>query len=126
MIRILELLEETYPSFYHAGKLTRILKSSLDGEFSKIIRYLKATNKIIITLAEDEYLKPMGYNTMQRDNLLQQDGITITPGGIDFLIEIKQLEMNEKRNMILIWSTVAIAFFAFVSLIINLLNIYKK
>ena len=124
MMKVLELLEETYPSFYHAGKLMKKSGiSSLDGEFSQILRYLKETEKINIVFPESR-IAPTGRYKLA-SWLMQIDEITITPGGIDFLTKMKNLEINEQRNKILVWSTVAIAFFAFVSLVIGLLNYIK-
>lgn len=94
MINILELLLETYPESYSISRLTKKLDVSIDGEFSKVIRYLKERSKIIVEGA---------------DKLQQDSKITITPNGIDFLFEIKHLESEEKRNNFLLLATITIA-----------------
>lgn len=90
LIKVLKLLEETYPQLYHAGKLTRILGVSLNGEFSKIIRYLEESEKIEV--------RRIGQDPSQneRERYYPNDEIKIKPDGINFLEEIKLLESREK------------------------------
>lgn len=81
LIRILELLDETYPESYSVERLTKYLNVIKDGIFSKSMRYLRLRNKIIAT----EVLHP-------------KDMISITPEGIDFLSDIKLLEVKENNS----------------------------
>ena len=48
MFKILKLLEEVYPNPIKVEELMKKAKlKNIDGEISKIIKYLKETNKII-------------------------------------------------------------------------------
>ena len=124
IMRIVEILEETYPQHYKAERLRRkVGLLSLDGEFSQILRYLKETEKIDIVFPESR-IAPTGRYELALW-LMQIDEITIKPEGIDFLTKLELIQSNEKRNNILIWSTGAIAFFALVSLVIGLLNYFR-
>jgi len=111
LVQILEILEETYPECYHAGKLIKKLGlHSFDGEFFKATKYLRSKRKIIV-----------GYNIPDNSNreILQQgDEISITPDGIDFLVELKSIEVNEKRNNLIMWATIVIALATIINIII--------
>lgn len=111
LTKILELLEETYPQFYHAGKLTRILGVSLDGEFSKIIRYLEESKKIEV--------RRIGQDPSQneRERYYPNDEIKINPTGIGFLNELILIETRERLNRWIVAATIVIA----VSTLVNLL-----
>lgn len=78
LIKLLELLDETYPESYSVERLTKKLNLAKDGIFSKSIRYLKLRDKIIAT-----------------DVLHPKDLISITPEGIDFFDNLKSLEFKE-------------------------------
>lgn len=108
LIKILELLEETYPRFYHAGKLMKkVGLYEIDGEFSKIIRYLTSTHKIILVPS----------TTSEDDRLVSNDEITINPEGIDFLSELILIKTREKLNRWIVYATIVIA----ISTLVNLL-----
>jgi len=114
LIRILELLEETYPQFYHAEKLIKMLGlHSFDGEFFEVIKYLKSKGKIIVA-----YNIPDNSN---REILRQGDEVSITPDGIDFLIKLKSIEVNEKRNSWIMWATIVIALATVINVCVHLL-----
>jgi len=115
LIKILELLEGTYPAFYHAGKLTGILGVSLDGEFSQILRYLKETGKINIVFPESR-IAPTGRYKLA-SWLMQIDEITITPEGIDFLNNLRLIETREKLNIWIVAATIVIAVSTFANLL---------
>jgi len=102
LIKILELLEETYPQIYHAGKLTRILRVSLDGEFFKIIRYLYSKRFVIISDLE----------------IALDCEISITSDGINFLNELKLIETREKLNRWIVIATSIIAISTVVNVIL--------
>lgn len=103
LIKILELLEGTYPAFYHAGKLTGILGLSLDGEFSKIIRYLEKSEKIEV--------RRIGQDPSQneRERYYSNDEIEINHTGINFLNELLLIETREKLNLWIVAATIVIA-----------------
>ena len=103
LIKTLELLKRAYPTDFAVSNLTKKLGVSYDGEFSKIIRYLRATHKVIAP-----------------EKLQYDSRITIVPDGIDFLSELRLIETNEKRNEIIKWVTVVIAFTAVINLIVAL------
>ena len=115
LIKTLELLEETFPQFYHAKRLVgKLGLHSFDGEFFKVIKYLKTKGKIIV-----------GYNIPDNSNreiLQQDDEVSITPEGIDFLIKIKLIETNKKLNKIMVWATGVIALATFINVCISLLS----
>ncbi|MFH0808376.1 MAG: hypothetical protein V1888_02055 [archaeon] len=114
MINLLEFLEEAYPSKYRADKLAKRLElPSVKGEFFKIIKYLKATNKVTIFLLESDIVP-----SASRDELLQFDGITITPEGIDFLSKIKSFEVERRKTNVLTKATVVLALAGFIQALI--------
>jgi len=114
LIRVLELLEETYPECYHAERLIKKLNIfSYDGKFSKVIKYLKEKNKINVAFKDFDGTYP------QWRRLQQGDEVSITPDGIDFLIKIKLIELNEKRNNRLMWATIIIALATVINIIIT-------
>ncbi len=102
LIKTLELLEETYPQCYHAGRLIKKLGlSSYDGEFFQIIKYLKGQGKIIV-----------GYDIPDNSNreiLQQNDEVSIIPEGIDFLNELRLINTRENLNWWLVTATIIIA-----------------
>jgi len=116
LIKILDTLEETCPETYHIGKLAKKLNTSIDGEFYKIIKYLKESKKVKITYVKDP--------SDPRERLQQNDWVLITNEGIDFLTDKKLLESNEKRNNIIKWATIIIAISALINLIVGILNYY--
>lgn len=118
LIKILDTLEETYPERYHVEKLTKKLNTSIDGEFYKIIKYLKESKKIEIIYNKD--------TSNRRERLQQGDMISITNKGIDFLTDKKLLETNERRNNIITWATIIIAISAIITLIVGILNYIKS
>ncbi len=103
LVRTLELLERTYPTDFSVINLTKKLGVSVDGDFSKIIRYLRAKHKIIAT-----------------ERLQFDDRISINPDGIDFLIKLKDLEINEKRNKLIVWATIVIAFATLINVLVSI------
>jgi len=104
LIKILEVLERAYPSFCYAEKLRKIVKMpTLNGEFFKVIKYLKDTHKIIHVLWESK-LAPS-----QRDEIAPRDEITIKPDGIDFLNKLRLIESREKMNLWVTAATIVIA-----------------
>ncbi|MCD4770942.1 hypothetical protein K8R30_00820 [archaeon] len=104
MITFLGFLEEAYPSHYNVEKLRKRLKlPSLDGEFFKVVKYLRATNKIIVHFPETRIA------STGREKLISWDEITITPEGIDFLSRMKSLDAEEKRNGAITKATVVLA-----------------
>jgi len=112
LIRTLELLEETFPECYHAERLIKKLGAySFNGEFFKVIKYLKGKGKIIVR-----------YNIQDNNNretLQQGDEISITPDGIDFLIEAKSIGVNEKRNNLIMRATIIITLATVINIIIT-------
>ncbi len=102
MIKILELLEEVYPENYKVERLVKRLRLNFPNkEFSKIIAYLASTSKIQIKINESV----PGILLTSRPN----DEIYITYLGIDFLSEIKKLEMDEKKSNAITKATVVLA-----------------
>ncbi len=77
--RVLELLYLEYPRSFTIGRFVENLGIDSKIEFSKIIRYLRATNKIIAT----EKLNP-------------SDEISLMPEGIDFLEKLRLKDSQEK------------------------------
>jgi len=121
LIKLLEQLMIAYPKFYSTEKLRKRLKMpSLEGEFTKIIQYLKATDKIIINFAENKYLTPMGYDPIQRDDLDKEDEIAITPLGIDFLMDLKKLDADENKNRLSLDLTLVLTQIAIIGIILTL------
>jgi len=117
LIKILDTLEETYPEMYHAEKLAKNLNTSINGEFYKIIKYLKESKKVEIRYNKDP--------SDMRERLRQGDEVSITNEGIDFLTDKKLLESNEKRNNIIKWATIIIAISTLINLIVGILNYIK-
>ena len=116
LIRVLELLEETYPECYHAERLIKKLNIfSYKGEFSKVIKYLTEKNKINVIFKDS-----IG-SCLQWRILQQGDKISITPDGIDFLIKIRLIEINKRLNKIIVWATGIIAISTFVNVCVHLL-----
>lgn len=121
LIRVLELLEETYPECYYVERLIKKLNIfSYDGEFSKVIRYLKDKNKIDVSFRDFDGAYP------QWRRLQQGDKISITPNGIDFLTEIKLIETNKKINNRIMWATMIIALATIINIIITILLYFIK
>lgn len=113
LINTLETLEETYPEKYHIGKLVNKLGTSLNGEFFKIVKYLKESKKIeLIYLNKDPQ--------EVRERLYVGDMIGINNDGIDFLKECKLQLSNERMNQSIKWATVIIALSALSGFIFNL------
>jgi len=111
LIKFLEGLEETYPNYYHAEKLIKRLGlHSFDGEFFKITKYLRHKGKITV-----------GYNIPDNSNreiLRQGDEVSITPDGIDFLVKLQSIEVEKKRNKIIMWATIGISLATITNVII--------
>ncbi len=118
MIRVLESLERAYPGPYNVKKLVEKLNVSIDGEFLKIIKYLKDTNKIIHVLVENEFM----HSDYQRDVLDWKDEISIVPKGIDFLEEIYLSENKKKMNKTMVGATTILAFGAFLQVIFYIIS----
>jgi len=121
MIKILELLEKSYPRPCTAGGLMkRVGLNNIDGEFSQIIRYLKETHKIIFVLVPENRMGiPTGRDKLFKW-LIEIDEITINPAGIDFLAGIKKLEADENRNKLSLNSTIVLTQIAIVGIIFAL------
>jgi len=104
LIKILEILEETYPQFYHAGKLMKYSGlPSLDGEFSKIIRFLEESGKIEVRrIGQDP-------SQSERERYYSNDEIEINYKGINFLNELILIETREKLNQWIVTATIIIA-----------------
>jgi len=109
LLKILELLEETYPESYSVERLTGKLRVSIDGEFSKITKYLGESKKITI-MHNGTIITGSG-------TLEQRNRITITNEGIDFLLQKKLLKAEEIRNKIIVGATITIAIVGIISLI---------
>ncbi len=117
MIKTLELLEEAYPSHNKAKELLKKLKiKKIEGEFEKIIRYLKATNKIIVHMPESKI------HPTARDKLLEDDEITINPNGIDFMDKIKRSEIEKERNYLLLDTTITLTLVAVLGIALTILE----
>lgn len=101
LIKVLAILEETYPEAYSISRITKKLNVSIDGEFSKVVRYLKAKRKVIAP-----------------ERLQSDSRINITPEGIDFFLQNQLLESEQKRNEIMKWTMMVIAGATIVNLII--------
>lgn len=122
LIKILELLEETYHQHYKAERLKRKLGlKSLDGKFSQALRYLKETGKIDIVFPESRVAPTGRYNLALW--LMSIDEITITPEGVDFLTELKRLETDKKRNYLLLDSSIVLMQIAVIGIA---LTIYER
>ena|SRR3989344_3852588 len=118
MIKMLEILEEKYPKQIVADELMQKLRlKDIDGEFSKILTYLRATNKTIVFLPESRVGKT------QRQDFMKIDEITINPQGIDFLAEIKRIELDKSRNYLLLDTTIVLTQVAIIGIA---LTIYEK
>lgn len=119
MIKILELLEKSYPRPCTAGGLMkRVRLSNIDGEFSQIIRYLRETNKIIVVLVPENRMGiPTGRAELHKW-LQKIDEITINPVGIDFLTGIKKLEIDERRTKAITKATIVLALVGFMQAVV--------
>jgi hypothetical protein len=121
MIEFLKYLELAYPLSCNAEKLRNKLRlPSLNGEFFKIIKYLKDTNKITIYLSETK-VAPTA-----REELNTRDKITITPEGIDFLFKLKRLVIDNKRTMAIANATVVLALVGFIQALIYFKQFSKE
>lgn len=96
LIKILEMLEETYPECYRVERLVKKLNVSLNGEFTKLIKYLYARKKIDVRLHNYDGTYPQSFERLQ-----QNDEISITPEGIDFLSMIKLQQTQYTQTKIL-------------------------
>lgn len=122
LIKLLELLEGTYPRHCKAEKLKRRLGlKSLDGKLSRILRYLKDTEKINIVFPESRISQTGRYKLDLW--LMSVDEITITPEGIDFLTELKRLETDQNRSNLLLDSSIVLMQIAVIGIA---LAIYEK
>lgn len=127
IIKILELLESSYTHPLTAEELMKRTRlKDIDGEFSQIIKYLKETNKVIVVLVPEN---SMGLAT-KRDKLhkwLQKvDEITITPPGIDFLAEIKRIEIDKKRNELISDTTIVLTQIAILGIVLTIYDRSKS
>ena len=124
MIKILELLEKAYTFPVTAEILMK--KTGLydiDGKFSQIIKYLNDTNKIIVVLVPENRMGlPTGRDKLHKW-LQKVDEITITPKGINFLNAIKLIEVNERRNRLIVLATIVIALASLLSFFIGLIGV---
>ena len=77
--RVLELLYVEYPRSFSVGRFMESLGHDSKSEFNKIIRYLRASHKIIAT-----------------EELKLSDEISLKPEGIDFLESLKLEDSREK------------------------------
>ena len=119
MMKILELLEETYPNPCTADILMREIElRDIDGEFFQIIKYLKDTHKIIIVLVPENR---MGLPT-GREKLQKIDEITINPDGINFLDEMKRLETDKNRNFLLLDTAIVLTQIAIIGIVLTILE----
>ena len=107
LIKTLEWLEKTYPTDFSVSNLTKKLDVSYDGEFSKIIRYLRATHKVIAP-----------------ENLQYNSRISIVPEGIDFLEQVKLIDSREKIDKTIKWATIIIAGATVINLIILFFSLF--
>jgi hypothetical protein len=121
MIKILELLEKSYPKPCTAKELMEKTElKDIDGEFSKIMRYLKSSNKIIHLLWESKT------GLSRRDTFAELDEITIIREGIDFLTELKKVDIDDKRNKNIERATVVLALVGFIQAIVYFLQFNKE
>ncbi|GAI81628.1 unnamed protein product [marine sediment metagenome] len=110
LIKILELLEETYPENCKVSKLVKRLGlNSSDKEFSKVIAYLASTSKIQRKSHEELIRLTPTY---------PNDEISITSDGIDFLNESNLIETREKLNRWIVTATIVIAISTLANLIL--------
>jgi len=127
IIKILDLLEKAYTRPLTAETLMKKVKlKNIDGEFSQIIKYLKDAKKIMVELVPE---KRMNLQT-KRDRLhkwLQKiDKISISPAGIDYLTEIKQLEIAKKRNYLISDTTIVLTQIAILGIALTIYDRLKS
>lgn len=92
LIKILDLLEESYPEIYTASELYDELEKYDIKEFCKVIEYLEDSKKARVHTDSEARGKRMIHRVSERDRL------EITPEGIDFLSQEKLAQSNERRN----------------------------
>lgn len=121
MIKILEELEESYSDKIVIEDLMKKVRvSDIDGELSKIIRYLKETEKIIVVLQPETLIGSKTTRDKLSKWLQKIDEITITPDGIDFLTKLKRLETDRKRNYLALDTTIVLTQIAVIGIILTL------
>lgn len=120
MIKVLEMLEEKYPNTAPVEDLMKRTKlKDVDGEISKILRYLKEKNKIEIIFPETK----MGHKTGRYNLdkwLMIIDEIKIKPDGIDYLYSLKEVKATNKRNELSLDSTIVLTQIAIIGIVITL------
>ena len=117
LIKILGLLEQKYPEISLAEELAKKLDIKIsNNEFSKVLKYLRDSEKIKIVPVIDGLSSKIIY-------VSPNDEISITNDGIDLLAQKKLLMVNERRNDIMKWATIVIAISTVINLFIILFRI---